>query len=323
MLEEVGDAADAVALVAGAGAVAHHHGDDGGGVVLLDNHLEAVAQRGGRNPGRGGERRRGQQQRGGERGEQPSMHRPSGVEAARGTPKTGRPPPGRQGLWCGAMKPWLVVDRAPAPGGGGLVLHQRGDEFAIRVNGRELMSSRQHGSEERMAEVACAALKGKQPRVLVGGLGLGYTVRAALDRLPAGGRVVVAELVPAVIAWNRGVLAPLAGRPLEDARVAVEGRDVVALLREADAAYDAVLLDVDNGPEALSQEHNRWLYGEAGLGAARRALRPDGVLVVWSASGDRAFANRMKRAGFFTEVIETPARQGAKTFHTLFVGRAR
>jgi len=222
------------------------------------------------------------------------------------------------------MKPWKVIDRAPAPGGGELVLQQRGEEFAIRVNGRELMSSRQHGSEEKMAEVACAGLAGKRPRVLVGGLGLGYTVRAALDRLPPGAEVVVSELVPAVVTWNQGVLAPLAGRPLEDARVKVETRDVGELLREADGSYDAVLLDVDNGPEALTQEQNRWLYGERGLATIRRALESRGVVVVWSASPDHLFANRLKRAGFDTEVVETPARgKGGGPLHTLFIGRVR
>ncbi len=222
------------------------------------------------------------------------------------------------------MKPWKVIDRAPAPGGGELVLQQRGEEFAIRVNGRELMSSRQHGSEEKMAEVACAGLAGKKPRVLVGGLGLGYTVRAALERLPPSAEVVVSELVPAVVAWNQGVLAPLAGRPLEDARVKVETRDVGELLREADGTYDAVLLDVDNGPEALTQEQNRWLYGERGLGTIRRAIKSRGVVVVWSASPDHLFANRLKRAGFDTEVVETPARgKGGGPMHTLFIGRVR
>ena len=220
------------------------------------------------------------------------------------------------------MKPWKVIDRAPAPGGGELVLQQRGEEFAIRVNGRELMSSRQHGSEEKMADVACAGLAGKKPRVLVGGLGLGYTVRAALERLPPSAEVVVSELVPAVVAWNQGVLAPLAGRPLEDTRVKVESRDVGELLREADGTYDAVLLDVDNGPEALTQEQNRWLYGERGLAIIRRALKSRGVVVVWSASPDHPFANRLKRAGFDTEVVETSARgKGGGPMHTLFIGR--
>ncbi|MBM7117463.1 hypothetical protein [Archangium primigenium] len=222
------------------------------------------------------------------------------------------------------MKPWKVIDRAPAPGGGELVLHQRGEEFAIRVNGRELMSSRQHGSEEKMAEVACAGLGDKRAHVLVGGLGLGYTVRATLDRLGPSSEVVVAELVPAVVAWNQGVLAPLAGRPLEDPRVRVAARDVGDILRTAEGHYDAVLLDVDNGPEALTQEGNRWLYGERGLGTVRRALKPRGVVVVWSAAPDAAFASRLKRAGYDTQVFETPARgKGGGPLHTLFIGRAR
>ena len=204
------------------------------------------------------------------------------------------------------------------------MLHQRGEEFAIRVNGRELMSSRQHGSEEKMAEVACTGLGGKRAHVLVGGLGLGYTVRATLERLGPSSQVVVAELVPAVVAWNQGVLAPLAGRPLEDARVRVETRDVGDILRTAEGHYDAVLLDVDNGPEAITQEGNRWLYGERGLATVRRALKPRGVVVVWSASSDPAFVQRLKRAGFDTEVLETPARgKAGGPLHTLFVGRAR
>ncbi len=175
-----------------------------------------------------------------------------------------------------------------------------------------------------MAEVACEGLAGKRPRVLVGGLGLGYTVRAALERLPPEAGVVVAELVPAVVAWNQGVLAPLAGRPLEDPRVKVETRDVAELLREAQGHYDAVLLDVDNGPEALTQEHNRWLYGERGLASLRLALKPRGVVVVWSASGDAAFARRLERAGFATQVVETPARgKRGGALHTLFIGRVR
>ena len=123
--------------------------------------------------------------------------------------------------------------------------------------------------------------------------------------------------------WMMLVLAPLAGRPLEDGRVKVETRDVGELLREADGTYDAVLLDVDNGPEALTQEENRWLYGERGLASIRRALKPRGVVVVWSASPDRAFATRLKRAGFATEVVETPARgKGGGPLHTLFIGRS-
>jgi spermidine synthase len=223
-----------------------------------------------------------------------------------------------------AMKPWKVIDRAKTPDGEELVLSQRGDDFVIRVAGRELMSSRRHGSEERLAEVACEKLAGKRPRFLVGGLGMGFTVRAALDRLPPGAEVVVAELVPAVVEWNRGPLAELAGRPLEDARVRVEARDVGDLLRAADGEYDAVLLDVDNGPEALTQESNRWLYGERGLASILRALRKNGVLVVWSASSDRPFANRMKKAGFFVDVEETAARgKSGGPLHTLFIGRAR
>jgi spermidine synthase len=149
-------------------------------------------------------------------------------------------------------------------------------------------------------------------------------VRATLDRLGPSSEVVVAELVPAVVTWNQGVLAPLAGRPLEDTRVRVAARDVGDILRTAEGHYDAILLDVDNGPEAITQEGNRWLYGERGLATVRRALKPRGVVVVWSAAPDAAFVSRLKRAGYDTQVIETPARgKGGGPLHTLFIGRVR
>lgn len=219
------------------------------------------------------------------------------------------------------MIPWETLGRAKAPDGGELVLVRRGDEVAIRVGGKDLMSSRLHGSEEQLARSACAGLAG-MPRVLVGGLGLGYTLRAALDVLPVAATVMVAELVKAVVEWNRGPLGPLAGHPLDDPRVSVEVSDVGAVMRRPGPRWDAILLDVDNGPAALTRKANQTLYGSTGLDTAKRALRAGGVLAVWSASPDDAFARRLSQAGFKVAVEQAPAR-GAKggSKHTLFLGR--
>jgi spermidine synthase len=180
------------------------------------------------------------------------------------------------------MIPWELLGSAQAPENGPeLRLYRRGEEFSIRVNGSELMNSRVHGSEDALAELACARIAGcPHPTVLIGGLGMGYTTAAALRHLGPDGRVVVAELVPAVVEWNRGPLAALAGHPLQDIRVTVQEVDVARILKEERLAYDAILLDVDNGPEGLTSKCNDWLYSSAGLGAAYAALRPAGVLAV-------------------------------------------
>ena len=208
------------------------------------------------------------------------------------------------------MIPWEFLDRAQVPGSGEeLRLYKRGGEFSIRVDGRELMNSRAHGSEDAMAELACARIAGRpRPRVLIGGLGIGYTTAAALHRLGAEGQVVVAELVPAVVAWNRGPLADAAGRPLQDARVTVYEVDVAHILQAEQRAYNAILLDVDNGPAGLTRKRNDWLYTQAGLDAAYAALRPAGVLAVWSASPDRAFSRRLCRVGFEVNEVRVRAR---------------
>jgi spermidine synthase len=208
------------------------------------------------------------------------------------------------------MKPWILLDSAAIPGGGELHLYQHVRDFAIRVGRDELMNSRAHGSEDALATLAFARL-GARPRarVLVGGLGMGFTVAAALRGLgPDGGLVVVAELVPAVVAWNRGPLGHLAGEPLADPRVSVEVGDVAAAIaagcRSPADAYDLILLDVDNGPQALTTTGNHRLYGSAGLAAAHRALRPGGVLAVWSAGPDAAFTRRLRQAGFQVELAQ-------------------
>jgi len=208
------------------------------------------------------------------------------------------------------MIPWELLDSAQVPGSSGeLRLYRRGKEFSIRVNGCELMNSRAHGSEDALAELASAKIADRPcPRVLVGGLGMGYTAAAALARLGPGSQVVVAELVPAVVRWNRGPLAGLAGHPLRDARVTVQEVDVAAILRTERRAFDAILLDVDNGPDGLSRKGNDWLYSQAGLDAAYAALTSKGVLAVWSSGPDSAFAKRLSRAGFEVDEVRVRAR---------------
>lgn len=210
------------------------------------------------------------------------------------------------------MIPWETLDRAVAPGGSSLTLHRRGHEYVIRVDGQDLMGSRQHGSEESLAELGCAHLRdAPRARVLIGGLGLGFTVRAALSVLGRDAQVEVVELVPAVVAWNRGVLAHLAGAPLEDPRVQVREADVVAHIGKRASAYDAVLLDVDNGPDALTSPSNARLYGAAGLARARQCLRPHGVLAVWSVADDPRFTARLERAGFRVRLERVLARHAS------------
>lgn len=213
------------------------------------------------------------------------------------------------------MRPWVLLDTATAPDGTALTLHEHGGGYTIRAGGLDLMSSRTHGSEVALAGV----VERPDARVLVGGLGMGFTLRAALDRLGPAGRVTVAELVPAVVAWNQGPLGPLAGHPLADPRVELHVGDVRAAL--ARGGWDAVLLDVDNGPEAFTVDANAALYGRAGLAAARRALRPGGVLAVWSAFEAPAFSRRLQEAGFGSEVVRVRAHAGRGARHVVYVGR--
>jgi spermidine synthase len=220
------------------------------------------------------------------------------------------------------MIPWELLDSSPVPGSNGnLHLWKRGGEFSIRLNRCELMNSRLHGSEEALAEFACARVVNRsRPQVLVGGLGMGYTTAAALQRLKADCQLVVAELVPAVVKWNRGPLADLAGRPLEDTRVTVREVDIAQILRVEHGIYDAILLDVDNGPEGLTRKRNDWLYSRAGLDAAFAALRPAGVFAVWSASPDQAFAQRLREAGFEVDEVHCRSRGPRRgTRHTIWL----
>jgi spermidine synthase len=207
--------------------------------------------------------------------------------------------------------PWVELDRTPLPGGGELRLAQRGDEFSIRLDGGELMNSRLSGSEEALAMLACARLATRpSPRLLIGGLGMGFTLRAALAALPPDARVTVAELLPAVVAWAKGPMAVLQGESLQDPRVSIEVCDVAAPMREA-GHWDAILLDVDNGPQGLTQAANDGLYGTAGIALARRALTRGGVLAVWSQGPDETFARRLGKAGFRSvEEVKVKAHRG-------------
>ncbi|MCP4658688.1 MAG: hypothetical protein GY856_25030 [bacterium] len=219
------------------------------------------------------------------------------------------------------MLPLETLGRVTTVDGKELVLYHRDGVFHIRIDGLELMSSRAHGSEQMLARLACGLLEGiAGPRMLVGGLGLGYTLRAALDCLGADAEVVVAELFPAVVEWNRGPLAHLARHPLKDPRVTVEETDVRALLGRRSAAFDAILLDVDNGPAALTLTSNQWLYTAPGLAAIRRSLKGAGILAIWSPTRDAAFVRRLRRAGFEVR-SETVSARGHATGprHTIFL----
>ena len=201
------------------------------------------------------------------------------------------------------MKPWVRIGEAAAPDGTSLVLQSRDGQFLLLAGGKPLMSSDQHGSEDALATLACRRISHvAAPCVLIGGLGMGYTLRAALDVLPAAATVVVAELVPAVVGWNRGPLGPLAGHPLQDSRVRIDETDVAIAVRRSPGKFDAVLLDVDNGSDALTTSTNGWLYGEWGVEALRASLSPSGVLAMWLAVEDQKFARRLRQHGFTVQV---------------------
>ncbi len=221
------------------------------------------------------------------------------------------------------MNKWERLGVATVPGGGGVMdLYKRGDELAIRVDSRELMSSRVHGSEDALAEMAWQRVTGPAPRrMLVGGLGMGFTLAAALKGAGPDDEVVVAELVPEVIEWNRGVIGPVAGHPLNDPRAKVHQGDVGEAIRADHGVWDAILLDVDNGPVGLTRPANDALYNWNGLDAARLALKKDGVLAVWSAAPDAAFGRRFTKIGFDVDEVTVRAR-GAKggRKHTIWFG---
>ncbi|RWY71942.1 spermidine synthase [Rhizobium sp. WSM1325] len=207
------------------------------------------------------------------------------------------------------MLPWIQLDSATIPGENGeLRLKQRGSEFSIMLGANELMNSRLSGSEEALATLSWDRIKSHpKPRILIGGLGMGFTLRAALAVLPEDAGVTVAELVPAVIAWARGPMAEVFKGCLDDRRVGIHQGDVGEAIRAGKAAYDAILLDVDNGPDGLTRKSNDRLYDFAGLRAASDALRPGGVLAVWSSGPDPDFTRRLKGSGFSVDAVNTRA----------------
>ena len=219
------------------------------------------------------------------------------------------------------MKPFELLGETLSPDGTVMKLIRRSDEYLILADGAILMSSRMHGSEEALATFACQRVRTlQQPSVLIGGLGMGFTLRATLDLLPPDATVVVAELVPAVVEWNRGPLGPLAGHPLKDKRVRVETGDVAVTLSSRLGQFDAVLLDVDNGPTAFTASNNAGLYDNRGIAAARAALKMDGVLAVWAAQDDRKFEQRLRQGRFDVQVqrVRGRVKKGGPR-HTIFL----
>ena len=220
--------------------------------------------------------------------------------------------------------PWTTLDTAALPDGSGdLRLKQRGSEFSIMLGSNELMNSRLSGSEEALATLVCERLgQRRQPSILIGGLGMGFTLRAALAHLPDDAQVEVAELIPAVVAWARGPMAAVFTGCLDDPRARVTVTDVAAAIAAGKARYDAILLDVDNGPEALTVAANDRLYEDGGLGLAKAALRPGGILAVWSQGPDRRFTGRLRHAGFAVEEVMVRAHRGkAGARHIIWLAR--
>ncbi|GAB3396438.1 polyamine aminopropyltransferase [Azotobacter armeniacus] len=222
------------------------------------------------------------------------------------------------------MKRFVLIDTALIPkNDGALCLYEYGEDFVIKIqggSGNQLMNTRMHGSEDALGQIPCRRIASRpQARVLVGGLGMGFTLAAALEALGADAEVQVAELVPGVIEWNRGPLGEKAGHPLSDPRTTLLNEDVAAVLKREPRGYDAIMLDVDNGPEGLTQKVNGWLYSLDGLNACAQALRPKGVLAVWSASADQAFSGRLAKAGFRAEEVQVFAHGNKGTRHTIWI----
>jgi spermidine synthase len=217
------------------------------------------------------------------------------------------------------MIPWVHLGTAKVPGGSELKLMQRGMEFSIMAGAIPLMNSRMSSSETVLADAACERLRGRRAcRVLIGGYGMGFTLRAALAGFGADAQIVVAELVPEVIAWARGPMAELTAGALRDPRVTIHEGDVAALIASSRGGFDAILLDVDNGPDGLSRSANDRLYDMRGLEAARNALRPKGLLAIWSAAPNAAFAARLGRAGFAVDEIKARANPGRGVRHIIW-----
>lgn len=217
------------------------------------------------------------------------------------------------------MIPWVHLDTTTVPGGSELKLMRRGHEFSIMAGATTLMNSRMSGSEVALAELACDRLRGRRNcRILIGGYGMGFTLRAALAGLGADAQILVAELVPAVMEWARGPMAELTAGCTDDPRVSIHDGDVGGVIASARTSFDAILLDVDNGPDGLSRAANDELYTLRGLAAARNALRPNGLLAVWSAAPNKAFTDRLGSAGFAVDEIKARANKGRGVRHVIW-----
>ena len=225
------------------------------------------------------------------------------------------------------MIPRIHLGTAQIPGGAELQLYSHGRDFMIVLDRNELMSTRMRGSEQALAVMSIARLAHEPaPHLLIGGYGMGFTLRAALAALVPKARVTVAELVPEIIEWARGPMAQLSAGCLEDPRVVLQMGDVGDVIAQANASFDAILLDVDNGPDGLVRDANDRIYARSGLLAAKKALRPGGVLAIWSAAADNRFRRQMKLAGFDTEEVQVSARsasdgRGKGPKHVIWFGR--
>ena len=220
------------------------------------------------------------------------------------------------------MRHWSLLGEAPIPGTeNSLSLYQGKDDFFIKLKGgQELMSSRKHGSEDALGALPCRRLKHPdRARVLIGGLGMGFTLAAALAELGPGAQVTVAELIPEVVEWNRGPLGERSGRPLDDPRTRVHVGDVAKLLRRSPRQFDAIALDVDNGPQGLTRDSNDWLYSLSGIAVAQQALRPGGVLAYWSASPDGDFRDALRCCGLDVDEVTVYAHGKKGARHTLWL----
>jgi len=221
------------------------------------------------------------------------------------------------------LKHWTQLGEAAIPGTAESLLLFRGkDDFYIKISsgGGELMSTRKHGSEDALGALPCQRLRHRaSPKVLIGGLGMGFTLAAVLKEVGPGAEVTVAELIPEVVEWNRGPLGECSGKPLDDPRTRVHVGDVMKLLRSKRRYYDVIALDVDNGPEGLTKTSNDWLYSEAGIAAAQEALSTDGILAYWSAGPDQAFHDRLRRCGFMVEEVTVYAHGNKGARHTIWL----
>ena len=220
------------------------------------------------------------------------------------------------------MKPWEMLATATTPDGNRFELRRHDGNYVIHADGYDLMTSYSHGSEDAMMSLACP-----RPRadacILIGGLGMGYTLAATLDLMPPGGTVVVSELVPEVVEWNRGPLGPLAGHPLDDPRTNLVVGDVADVIRDSKSRFDAVLLDVDNSVDSFTMARNSWLYMPQGLAAAHRTLRPRGALAIWSVGTEATFERRLRRAGFTASTHPVRGRDKRGGHYSVLVGRRR